>query len=201
MPHDNSKFTAWIRGTTALLRTCKVLHTEAAHLMYSRANFAIHIGWNSVKFEFQYLWAWPGATRRRPYDFPQCFGEQYLPLIRNLTIKIHIVDCYLGMIKYNHSNPAGLLHGYRTQVEHLCNVLEKLPHLKRLRIWFRDDSATPGSAQAVLSPLSRIRTARTTSTLSEANPKPVAKLPPLTRSRFYPDYFQAEYCMDAVPTP
>lgn len=199
--NDTRRLNAWIRGSTSLLRTCKSLHAEAAHLMYGRSHFTIDIAWDSITFDGRYLWARPGSVRRRSYDFPRCFGEQYLPLIQTLVIKIHIVDNYLGMIKYNHHNPAGLLHGYRTQVEHLCTVLEQLPHLKRLGIWFRDDSMTPGSDEAVLSPFSHFRAARTSSSpglSGDADDGDEKGLPPLTRSLYYPDYHQVELRFDII---
>lgn len=199
--NDTRRLNAWIRGSTSLLRTCKSLHAEAAHLMYGRSHFTIGIAWDSITFDCRYLWARPGSIRRRSYDFPRCFGEQYLQLIQTLVVKIHIVDNYLGMIKYNHHNSAGLLHGYRTQVEHLCTVLEQLPHLKRLGIWFRDDSMTPGADEAVLSPFSHFRAARTS---ISPNLSGVADhgyeegLSPLSRSLYYPDYHQVELCFDIM---
>lgn len=200
---DTRRLNAWTRGSTSLLHTCKVFHAEAAHAMYGRSHFTVNIAWDTITFEYRYLWAHPGSARRRSYDFPRCFGEQYLSLIQTLVVKIHIVDNYLGMIKYNHQNPAGLLYGYRTQVERFCTVLERLPHLKRLAIWFRDDTMTPGSARAVLAPLSDCRAARTSSSAglpSDADHGDDKGFPSLTRSPYYPDYRQIEFCFDIKST-
>ena len=198
------KLKIWIRGSTALLRTCRSLHNEAAHQMYGRSHFAVDIAWDSITFDGRYLWDGRFA-RVRYHNFPQCFGEQYIPLIQTLVVRIRVVDNYLGMIKYNHHNPAGLLHGYRTQVEHLCTVLERLPHLKRLVIWFKDDSQTQGSDEVVLSPISGFWAARTSTSSSSRLPSDVDNgevkgFPPLTRSLHYPTYHQREYSFDTRST-
>lgn len=191
----------WIRGSTSILRTCKQLHVEGVEIIYSRSPFAIDVAQFSIKFDAQYLWVLTRSIRRHYCIFPQCFGEQYLHLIKTLVVKVRIVSKHPARATYNHSNPAAFLDDYRAQVEHLCTVLERLPHLKRLAIWFRDDSRTQHSNDIVLQPLLRFITARisNSSGLSGQNDQRVAEvLPELIRRPRYRQFYQADVCFDIM---
>ena len=54
--------------------------------------------------------------------------------MRKVYIRIHQVDSYTGMIKYNYSNPEILARGLRSQISLLCSLLNKSYEIRELLI-------------------------------------------------------------------
>lgn len=66
-------------------------------------------------------------------------------------MRVHHVDSYVGMVKYNYSG-AGLTDGLLMQVRGLCRVLRGMEEIGRLGVVFRDDGEREGVGEVVLEP-------------------------------------------------
>lgn len=74
-------------------------------------------------------------------------------------MKVHHIDQYTGMIKYNYSG-AGLTDGLRDQVQFLCQCLVEIPEINFLSIFMLDDTYTNETSQRVLEPFLKLKNVR-----------------------------------------
>ncbi|KAL8730114.1 MAG: hypothetical protein Q9166_004313 [cf. Caloplaca sp. 2 TL-2023] len=143
----------WIKGTTALLRTSKQIHNEAAQLMYSRATFVINLVWDCTTFACQCLLP-SDSFLRKDYAFPDFFRKEYLSYMRKFNVVVHHRDSHIGWIE---QCSTGLTLGVRDQLGSLCTTLETFPQIRRLRLHFRDSFVMSRTDEAVLRPIATLR--------------------------------------------
>lgn len=141
---------AWIRGNTAIIAVNKQIHAEATTVMYGSNTFVLDIEWGSTTFAYQWLLP-SGLVPKRTISLRDQLASRGMAFIRKLHVRVHHVDSYTGMIKYNYSGH-GLTDGVKDQVAALCTFLRNLPEITKLSIEFRDGGATAGLGQGVLEP-------------------------------------------------
>lgn len=151
-----SKGVAWLRGHTAILMANKRLCSEGVRMMYGESKFVIDVTWDSITFAYQWLLA-NGLVPKRTLAFPGKLTERNVAYVRNVTVCVHHVDNYTGMIKHGFEGP-GLREGLKLQVEKLCKTLQEVYKLSRLRIHFQNDSHTAGVDREILKPLLSLNT-------------------------------------------
>lgn len=122
----------WLRGETALLRTCRQIHEEAMDLLYGASTFVVWITYS--KIDFLYQWAIPsGLIPKIVRPLLEHFTADQFRRMRRLIVNVEHVDSYMGMIKYN-CGGAGLVAGIRLQVQRFVDALNATPTLTSLRV-------------------------------------------------------------------
>lgn len=151
------KGSVWVRGHTAIMAANKQIQAETTAIMYGSNTFLLDIEWLCTTFAYQ--WFLPtGLVPKRTLVFDQ-LAYRGMALIRKLHVRVHHVDSYTGMVKYNYSGQ-GLTDGVRDQVSALCTFLRNLPEITKLTIELRDGSATIGLGQGVLEPFLTLKNTR-----------------------------------------
>ncbi|MCJ1432114.1 hypothetical protein MMC27_001470 [Xylographa pallens] len=145
----------WLRGTTAILATCRLLYAEGLPLLYSHNVFALDVVWDCCTFAYRYFSR--SATTHpliapRTMAFPDDLAPRNVALMRRLQVRVHHVDSYLGMMKYGYGG-SGLAEGLADQVRWLGRILGRLERVVELRVVWRDDGGRQGVAEGVLGPL------------------------------------------------
>ncbi len=116
------KGAAWLRGSISLLAVNKQIHNEAIKMMYGTSTFVIDVNFDSITFVYQ--WVLPsGLVPETSLAFPDKFVQHNLALIRKYQIRIHVVDSYTGMTKYNIGGRSPLIGGVQGQVAKLARIL------------------------------------------------------------------------------
>ena len=149
---------AWIRGNTAIMAANKQIYAEATTIVYGSSTFLLDVEWDCVTFAYQWLLP-TGLVPKRTLAFPDSLTSRNVALFRKLHVRVHHVDSYTGMVKYNYSGH-GLTDGVRDQVAALCTLLRNLREITRLSIELRDGSATVGLGQGVLEPFLTLKNTR-----------------------------------------
>ena len=129
----SDKGTAWLRGSIAILATNKQIYHEAVEMMYGINTFIIDVGYDFVTFAYQ--WILPsGLVPKTTIALLEKFPKRNLALIRRYLIRVHMVDSYTGMIKYNVTSLSPLAVGVQSQVLKLVNTLQVASEIFRLQI-------------------------------------------------------------------
>ena len=158
----------WLRGHTAILSTNKLLYAEGIRMMYGNNLFVIDLNYSSITFAYQ--WLLPnGLVPRGAFTFPDKLVERNISHIRKIIIRVHHVDNYIGMIKYNFEGP-GLREGLKLQVEKLCRTLQNMYQISCLRVHFQNDSHTVGLDQQILQPFLALKNVRAVETSGAVSP-------------------------------
>ncbi|MCJ1397932.1 hypothetical protein MMC11_001128 [Xylographa trunciseda] len=148
----------WVRGTTAILATCRLLSADGLPLLYSHNTFALDVVWDCCTFAYRYCSRSSTARRLiapRTMAFPDDLAPRNVALMRKFHVRVHHVDSYLGMMKYGYGG-AGLAEGLADQVRWLGRILGGLERIKELRVVWRDDGGREGVAEGVLGPLTAL---------------------------------------------
>ena len=154
---------AWLRGTTSILATNHRLHHECAALIYSNNTFVIDTVYDCSTFAYQWLLPTSGLVPKRTMAFPEQLAARNICLLQRLHIRLHHVDSYTGMVKYN-CGGHGLVEGLRDQVRFLCQVLRQLPEIKVLHVELLDSSGSKGLDEIVCGPFLELRNTRVMTT-------------------------------------
>ena len=126
----------WTRGTAAIWATNRQIYRECINLIYGNSTFLIDVRYDKVEFLYQWILPQNSLVPKRVFKFPHPIAARNRPLMRKFHVRIHQVDSYTGMIKYNYSNPEVLFRGLRSQVSMLCSLLQELHEIREFRISF-----------------------------------------------------------------
>lgn len=130
----------WRRATAPIWATSPKVYNECIRMLYSNCIFVIDVKFDSIRFQYQWLLDRSSQDALGPLvpksvcKFPDKIPSRNRDSMRKFHIRVHVVDSYEGMIKYNYSNPVVLAMGVRGQVQKLCNVLVDLPEIRELQI-------------------------------------------------------------------
>ncbi len=124
----------WIRAPAAIWAACRQVYKECIRLMYGDPTFLIEAKYDKLEFLYQWILLKKPLVPKRIFNFPDPIASRNMHLMRKFHIRIHLVDGYTGMIKYNYSNPEVLARGLRCQVNTLCNFLRELHEVRELRL-------------------------------------------------------------------
>lgn len=124
----------WLRATAAIWATNRQLYKECIGLIYGNTTFLLDVRYDKVEFLYQWMLPQRSLVPKRIFNFPDPIAARNRPLMRKFHIRIHQVDSYTGMIKYNYSNPEILARGLKNQVKTLCAFLNELHVIRELRI-------------------------------------------------------------------
>jgi len=149
-----SKGIVWRRGNVAILFVNKQIYQEAISMLYGNNTFIIDVEWDSISFKYQWLLP-SGLVPSRTMKFPDDIAARNVPFIKRLHIRVHHVDSYTGMVKYNYGGH-GLTDGLRNRVEDLCQVLKGVAELAKLEIQLLDGNKNAELGQTVLEPFSQL---------------------------------------------
>lgn len=153
-----SKGIVWRRGNVAILATNRQIYQETSKLLYGNNTFSIDVEWDSITFKYQ--WILPsGLVPTRTMKFPDDFVTRNVSLMKRFQIRVHYVDSYTGMVKYNYGGH-GLTDGLRSRVIDLCRVLEGVSELARLEIELRDENEDTELGQTLLEPFLQLSNVR-----------------------------------------
>ena len=145
-----SKCIAWRRDNITLLAANKQIYEEATRQFYGRNVFLIDIVWDCSTFCYQWLLE-TGLIPTRRMAFPDQMAARNIKLMRKFHVRIHNIDSYTGMIKYNYSG-LGLTDGVKDQVQFFCQALRSLPEIGFLHVHLQDDTHNAQAGQKVLEP-------------------------------------------------
>ena len=148
----------WLRATAAMWITNRQVYKECVSLMYSNPTFLIDVRYDKVEFLYQWSLLHTSLVPKRVYDFPEPVAACNRPWMRKFYVRIHPVDSYLGMIKYNYSNPIILAVQLRSQVNILCAFLQDLCEIRELHISYHGgDSESHASLPLVMEPFRQLK--------------------------------------------
>ena len=145
----------WQRGNIKILSTNKQIYNEAIKIMYGKALFVIDVAWDGVTFAYQWLLP-TGLVPKARLAFPASLAWRNLGLVKKLLVRIHQVDSYTGMMKYNYSGTKPLTAGLKDQVEILCKSLQEMTELRQLRIYLQNNNHDPVTTDIIMNPFSRL---------------------------------------------
>lgn len=142
----------WTKGTTALLRTSKMVHNEAVLLMYSQATFLLGVVWDITFFECRSI-SRIGGVSRENHPFPQCFTKDHLQQIKRFKVMVYCADNHIHWLKESETSRRGLTLGIRDQLEGLYKVLESVPRILELVFQFSESFTVTKLDETVLRPI------------------------------------------------
>lgn len=145
----------WRRGNITILLANKQIYDEAIKIMYGNATFVIDVTWDGITFAYQWLLS-TGLVPKTRLAFPTSLAWRNLSLVRKVMIRIHQVDSYTGMMKYNYAGRYPLTAGLKDQVETLCISLQKMAELRQLRIHLQNNNYDPVATETIMDPFSRL---------------------------------------------
>ncbi|MCJ1463055.1 hypothetical protein MMC07_001659 [Pseudocyphellaria aurata] len=147
----------WQRGNIKVLSTCKQIYHEAIKIMYEEAIFVIDVAWDGVTFAYQWLLS-TGLMPKTTLAFPDSLAWRNLSCVKKLHVRIHQVDSYTGMMKYNYAGRDPLTAKLKEQVETLCKSLKEMTRLRHLGVDLQkcphDD---PVAMSIIMQPFTRLR--------------------------------------------
>ena len=126
----------WTRATAAIWATNQQIYRECINLIYGNSTFLIDVRYDKVEFLYQWILPQNPLVPKRVFNFPHPIALRNQPLMRKFHVRIHQVDSYTGMIKYNYSNPELLFRGLRSQVSMLCSLLQEMHEIREFRITY-----------------------------------------------------------------
>lgn len=128
---DDKKWdTLWLRGSIAIIATCRRLYIEGRKMLYGDSTFLIDVHFDRIQFSHR----WKSTkqqdqtrvlTPQRKYDFLSQFSVETRALMRRFVLRLWVLDGYKGMIYHNVSNEIVLLKGLRAQVEGFCRAVNE----------------------------------------------------------------------------
>ena len=124
----------WTRATAAIWATNLQIYRECINLIYGNSTFLIDVRYDKIEFLYQWILPQNSLVPKRVYNFPHPIAAHNQLLMRKFHVRIHQVDSYTGMIKYNYSNPEVLFRGLRSQISMLCYFLQELYEIREFRI-------------------------------------------------------------------
>lgn len=128
----------WILGSTSILRVNHQIYDEAIICLYENATFTIKV------FSFQSFFLvrlGPNLCYCQGYEIPQRFSSRHIRRIRRLDIHIN----------GRNGDPSTIKELIR-EVALLCSLLQTIPRIKSLRIWYNAEKGCLPYAQAILKP-------------------------------------------------
>lgn len=152
----------WLRATAAIWATNRQLHKECISLMYGNPTFLIDVRYDKVEFLHQWFLPQTSLVPKRIFKFPGPIAARNRPLMRKFHVRLHQVDGYTGMIKYNYSNPEILARALRSQVLIFCAFLKEMYEIRELRITYHGgDSESHAFLPLVMEPFWQLKTTKT----------------------------------------
>ena len=151
----------WHRATAAIWATNRQVYQECLRLIYGNPTFLIDV--KCDKIEFLYQWTLPQGSLipKRIFNFPDPIVARNRPIMRKFHVRVHQVDGYMGMVKYNYSNPEILARSLRCQVSIFCGFLKEMYEICELRISYHGgDSESHVMLPLVMEPFRQIKTTR-----------------------------------------
>ena len=124
----------WIRATAAIWATSRQVYKECIRLMYGNPTFLLDIKYDKIDFLYQWILPQVSLVPKRIFNFPDPIAACYRPLMRKFHVRVHQVDGYTGMIKYNYGNPEILARGLRCQAKILSAFLNETHEIDELQI-------------------------------------------------------------------
>ena len=156
----------WLRATAAIWATSRQVYDECISLMYGNPTFLLDIRYDGIEFLHQWILPQMSLIPKRIFRFPDPIAARNKPLMRKFHVRIHQVDSYTGMIKYNYSHPEILARGLRCQVEILCASLREMYEIRELGISYHDgDSESHATLPLVLEPFCQLRNTKSVTVL------------------------------------
>ena len=150
----------WIRATAAIWATNRQVYKECIRLIYANSTFLVDVRYDKVEFLFLYQWILPqtAVVPKRIFIFPDPIAVRNRPLMRNIHVRVHQVDSYTGIIKYNYSNPEILARGLARQVESLCAFMNEMHEIRKLQISYHGgDNESHKVLPLVMEPLRQLK--------------------------------------------
>ena len=152
----------WLRARAAIWATNYQMYKECIRLMYGNPTFLIDVRCDRVEFLHQWILPKRSLVPKRVFRFPDPIAARNRPLMRKFHVRVHQVDGYTGMIKYNYSNPDRLARSLRCQVNNLCTFLKEMYEIRELRISFHGgDSESHAMLPLIMEPFRQLKTTRT----------------------------------------
>lgn len=124
----------WTRATAAIWATNRQVYKECIGLMYGNPTFLIDVRFDKAEFLYQWILPQTPLIPKRIFNYPHPIAARNRPLMRKFHVRVHQLDSYTGMIKYNYSNPEILARGLRCQVKILCAFLNEVHEIRELQI-------------------------------------------------------------------
>ena len=156
----------WLRATAAIWATNRQVYNECIGLMYGNPTFLLDIRYDRIEFLLQWIHPQRQLIPKRIFRFPDPIAARNRPLMRKFHVRIHQVDSYTGMVKYNYSNPEILARGLRCQVKILCGFLQEMYEIRELVISFHDgDSDSHAVLPLVLEPFLQLKNTKSVTVL------------------------------------
>lgn len=124
----------WIRAPAAIWATNHQIYKECISLMYGNPTFLIDVRYDNIEWLYQWILPQSSLVPKRIFHFPDPIAARNRPLMRKVYVRIHQVDSYTGMIKYNYSNPEILARGLRSQISLLCSLLNESYEIREFLI-------------------------------------------------------------------
>ena len=151
----------WLRATAAIWATNRQLYNECIRLMYGDPTFLIDVRYDKVEFLHQWFLPQRSLVPKRIFKFPNPVAPRNRPLMRKFNVRVHQVDGYMGMIKYNYSNPEILARALRSQVHIFCAFLKEMYEIRELRISYHGgDSESHAFLPLVMEPFWQLKTTK-----------------------------------------
>lgn len=146
----------WRRGNIKILSANKQIHNEAIKVMYEMAIFVIDVAWDGITFAYQWLLS-TGLMPKTRLAFPGSLAWRNLDLVKKVHIRIHQVDSYTGMMKYNYAGRDPLTAKLKDQVEMLCTSLEEMTQLRHLGVYLQKSTHDHVATSIIMDPFTRLR--------------------------------------------
>ena len=124
----------WLRATAAIWAVNRKVYSECIRLMYGNPTFLIDVRYDKVEFLYQWTLHQGSLVPKRIFKFPDPIATRNRPLMRKFHVRVHQIDGYTGMLKYNYSNSEILARGLRCQVNIFCSFLNEMYEIQELRI-------------------------------------------------------------------
>ena len=151
----------WLRAAAAIWVLNRQLYQECVTLMYGNPTFLIDVRYDKVEFFHQWTLPHRSLFPKRVFNFPDPIVARNMPLMRKFHVRIHQVDGYTGMVKYNYSNPEILAGDLRRQVDIFCALLTEMYEIRELRISCHGgDEGSHALMPLVMEPFCQLKTTR-----------------------------------------
>lgn len=152
----------WIRATAAIWAVNRQVYRECIRLIYGNPTFLIDVRYNKAEFLYQWSLYQTSLIPKRIFKFPDPVAARNRPLMRKFHVRVHQVDSYTGMIKYNYSNPEILARGLSCQVKSLCNFLNEMHEIRELQISYHGgDDESHEALPLVMEPFLQLKKTKT----------------------------------------
>ena len=152
----------WLRASAAIWVLNRQLYKECIRLIYGNPTFLIDVRYDKIEFLHQWTLPQRSLFPKRVFNFPDPIAAHNRPLMRKFHVRIHQVDSYTGMLKYNYSNPDILAGGLWCRVNIFCALLKEICEIRELRISCHGgDGGSRTLMPLVMQPFWQLKTTRT----------------------------------------